>query len=109
MIVVTGASGNVGRALLSELASEEVRAISRHPADIHHYRADLNEPESLMPALDGASALFLLVAGDDPHGILDVAKSSGIRRIVLLSSQGAGTRPAAYPHPVSFEDALRRS
>ncbi len=116
MIVVTGATGNVGRALVQELAAagEQVRAVSRQagadmPPGIQRWQADLAEPGSLRPAFEGADALFLLVAGEDPHGLLDVAKASGLSRIVLLSSQGAGTRPATYRHPATFEDAVRQS
>ncbi|MDJ0347509.1 NAD(P)H-binding protein [Streptomyces sp. H10-C2] len=115
MIVVTGATGNVGRELVRILveAGEQVTAVSRHPAqlpaDVRHLRADLAEPQSLRTALDGADALFLLVVGEDPQSILDLAKAGGVRRVVLLSSQGAGTRPEVYRHPAVFEDAVRRS
>src|SRR3954447_752164 len=108
MIVVTGATGNVGRELGRALTSagEQVRAVSRRaPA----WPADLAEPASLRGALEGADALFLLVAGEAPHDILDLAKRSGVRRVVLLSSQGAGTRPEIYRHPAGFEDAVRGS
>jgi uncharacterized protein YbjT (DUF2867 family) len=108
MIVVTGATGNVGRELVRTLdsAGEQVRAVSR---DAPHWPADLAEPASLRDALEGADALFLLVAGEAPHDILDLAKTSGVRRVVLLSSQGAGTRPEIYRHPAGFEDAVRGS
>ncbi|MEV0495567.1 SDR family oxidoreductase [Streptomyces atratus] len=116
MIVVTGATGNVGRELVRILASagEQVTAVSRRPAThmpdgVRHQQADLAEPESLRTALDGANALFLLVAGEDPQRILDLAEAGGVRRVVLLSSQGAGTRPETYRHPAAFEDAIRRS
>jgi uncharacterized protein YbjT (DUF2867 family) len=115
MIVVTGATGNVGRELVRTLASagEKVGAISRRPgqtpAGVRHWQADLAEPASLRPALEGADALFLLVAGEDPQAILDQAGAGGVRRVVLLSTQGAGTRPEAYRHPAGFEDHLRRS
>jgi uncharacterized protein YbjT (DUF2867 family) len=117
MIVVTGASGNVGGRLVRVLvaAGEQVTAVSRRPpaADlpegVRHLQADLEEPGSLKPVLEGADALFLLVAGEDPQGILDVAAAGGVRRIVLLSSQGAGTRPESYRHPRAFEDAVRQS
>lgn len=111
MIVVTGATGNAGRPLVEALASAgvQVRAVSRRPAELPpgvvHHAADLADPGSLRPALDGADALFLLCAGDDPHGLLDAAKSAGVRRVVLLSSQAAGTRPelASHDHTRSFE------
>ncbi|MBW5482163.1 NAD(P)H-binding protein [Streptomyces bambusae] len=115
MIVVTGATGNVGRELVRILveAGEQVTAVARRPAElpvgVRHVQADLADPQSLRPALHGAEALFLLVAGEDPQGILDVAAAAGVRRVVLLSSQGAGTRPEVYRHPAAFEDAVRRS
>ncbi|WP_170154726.1 SDR family oxidoreductase [Lentzea atacamensis] len=67
--------------------------------------------------LNGADALFLLFAGDllgpstDVAGVLDVVKAAGVRRVVLLSSQGAGTRPGLVPHSrmASFEEAVRQS
>lgn len=116
MIVVTGATGNVGRGLVRVLAEagERVTAVSRRSGGeeltgVRHVAADLADPTALKPALDGADALLLLVAGEDPVGVLDAAKAAGVRRVVLLSSQGAGTRPAAYRHPVSFEAAVTAS
>jgi uncharacterized protein YbjT (DUF2867 family) len=118
MIVVTGATGNVGATLVRTLAAggEEVAAVSRRPpevlhrpSEVSHRPGDLAEPETLRAALDGADALFLLVAGERPRDVVDVAKASGVRRVVLLSSLGAGTRPDAYRHPLSFEYAVRES
>lgn len=106
MIVVTGATGNVGRPLVEALvaAGEEVTAVSRRAG----WRADLADPKSLRPAFTGADSLFLIVAGAN---VVDVAKSSGIRRIVLLSSQGAGTRPdsPSYNPMRATEEAVRQS
>jgi uncharacterized protein YbjT (DUF2867 family) len=73
---------------------------------VRHVRADLSDPDGLRPALDGADALFLLVAGDNPQGILDAAKAGGVRRVVLISTLGVATRPDAYRHPAAFEAAL---
>jgi uncharacterized protein YbjT (DUF2867 family) len=120
MIVVTGATGNVGRPLVRALATagETVTPVSRGaaglpdvPTGVRHVRADLSDPKSLEPALDGAEALFLLTSGEwlattgDPSGILDAARAGGVRRIVLLSSQGVGT----LRHPPELEEAVKQS
>jgi uncharacterized protein YbjT (DUF2867 family) len=116
MIVVTGATGNVGRPLVAALAAagEQVTAVSRRideadvPAGVRHHQADLAEPGSLKPVLHGAEALFLLTAGDfaasggDLGDVLDVARAAGTRRVVLLSSQGVGTGR----HPADHETAV---
>ncbi|MEU7905512.1 NAD(P)H-binding protein [Actinoplanes sp. NPDC049118] len=123
MIVVTGATGNVGRVLVAALAAagEPVTAVSRGtppaatPPGVRHHRADLTRPETLRPAAHGARALFLLVAGAgadlSPGDLLDVAKAGGVEHLVLLSSQAAGTRPGSVSHaPLrGIEDAVRRS
>ncbi|MFE2154492.1 SDR family oxidoreductase [Streptomyces lavendulae] len=123
MIVVTGATGNVGRPLTQALAEagEQVTAVSRHaaavPDGVRHVSADLAEPHGLTPALDGAEALFLLLSGDlhspeaRPTDIIDLAAANGVRRVVLLSSQGVATRPLG-PSRIAMravEDALRES
>ncbi|MER6567569.1 NAD(P)H-binding protein [Streptomyces sp. NPDC001093] len=123
MIVVTGATGNVGRPLTRALteAGEQVTAVSRHaaavPDGVRHMAADLAEPASLTPVLAEAQALFLLLSGDlhapgaRPTDIIGLAAASGVRRVVLLSSQGVATRPLG-PSRVSMravEDALRES
>ncbi|MDH6580266.1 NAD(P)H-binding protein [Kitasatospora sp. MAP5-34] len=123
MIVVTGATGNVGRPLTQALAEagEQVTAVSRRavamPDGVRHVAADLAELTSLTTALDGAKALFLLLSGDlhapeaRPTDIIGLAAAGGVRRVVLLSSQGVATRPLG-PSRVAMrtvEDALRES
>ena len=119
MIVVTGATGNVGRPLVRALATagEQVVAVSRRvtdqdvPAGVRYQRVDLAEPDGLAPVLDGAKALFLLTSpdflatGGDLGKTLEIARDRGVRRAVLLSSQGVGT----LRHPSLFEDALKES
>ncbi|SNS22041.1 Uncharacterized conserved protein YbjT, contains NAD(P)-binding and DUF2867 domains [Streptosporangium subroseum] len=125
MIVVTGATGNVGRPLVQALAAagEQVTAVSRGVSDaavpegVRHRQVDLASPESLRPVFDGADAVFLHDGGAgvhllSPQGILDVAKAGGVRRVVLLSSQGVVTRPQSPSHGRmgrSIEDAIRQS
>lgn len=117
MIVVTGATGNVGRTLVRTLVEtgHKVTAVARRieesdvPAGVRAVAADLGEPSSLEPALEGADALFLLVAGEDPAGVLARAEAAGVSRVVLLSTQGVGTRPEVYAHAAGFEQAVAAS
>ncbi|MGW4768465.1 SDR family oxidoreductase [Nocardia sp. NPDC004278] len=125
MIVVTGATGNIGRTLVQQLiaAGEQVTAVSRGnqdialPAGVQHRRADLADPESLSPAAENADALFLLltgpqlVTGPDPERFVEVAAAGGVKKLVLLSSQATGTRPGLASHARlhAFESALRQS
>ncbi|MFC5180187.1 NAD(P)H-binding protein [Actinomadura harenae] len=125
MIVVTGATGNVGGALVRTLAAdgERVTATSRNisaqdvPDGVRHVRADLTDADALRSVLDGADALFLQNGGAsahliDPRAVLDAAKAGGVRRVVLLSSQGVVTRPDSASHGVvakAIEDAVRDS
>ncbi|MFG3284584.1 NAD(P)H-binding protein [Streptomyces sp. NPDC048111] len=123
MIVVTGATGNVGRPLTRALveAGEQVTAVSRNAAAVpegaRHVVADLAQPVGLTPALEGAKALFLLLSGDlhapgaRPADIIERAAAQGVRRVVLLSSQGVSTRPRGATRIAmrALEDALRTS
>jgi uncharacterized protein YbjT (DUF2867 family) len=123
MIVVTGATGNIGRPLTQALADagQEVTAVSRHtatvPDGVRHTVADLAEPSTLEPALAGAKALFLLLSGDlhatgaGPADIIRAAETAGVRRVVLLSTQGVSTRPFGATRIAmrALEDVLRES
>ncbi|WP_030565737.1 NAD(P)H-binding protein [Streptomyces aureocirculatus] len=127
MIVVTGATGNIGRPLTQALAEagEQVTAVSRHaaavpegvPEGVRHVVADLADPASLAPAFTGAKALFLLLSGDlhapgaGPGDLIGLAAAGGVRRVVLLSSQGVATRPLGATRVAmrALEDTLRGS
>lgn len=123
MIVVTGATGNVGRPLTRTLveAGQQVTTVSRHAAAApdggRHVVADLAEPAGLEPALAGAKALFLLLSGDlhaagaNPSDIIAKAAASGVRRVVLLSTLGVVTRPFGTTRIAmrALEDMLRES
>lgn len=124
MIVVTGATGNVGRPLIEALveAGEEVVAVSRRPlpapADgVRHAQADLGSAESMRPVLEGADAFFILLAGEllgygeAATDLLATAKDAGVERVVLLSSQINATRPDSASHGRlrEFEEAVRGS
>jgi uncharacterized protein YbjT (DUF2867 family) len=109
MIVITGATGNVGRPLVQTLtaAGEDVVPVSRSGAG---HQADLTKPETLKPVLDGAKAVFLLtsadfLAGGNLQDVVEVIRAAGVPRVVLLSSQGVATQR----HPSIHEDAVTGS
>src|SRR6516225_8107321 len=95
MILVTGASGNVGGELLVALLArgEPVRAVVRDPsrastpAGVEIVQGDLELPESLTPALDGVHGVFLLGGWSDMPEILRRAQRAGVERVVLLTSR----------------------
>ncbi|MBJ6766024.1 NAD(P)H-binding protein [Myxococcaceae bacterium JPH2] len=111
MIVVTGANGNVGSALVRNLrrAGHATRAVTRDakrtvvPEGTEVVTGDLTKAESLRPALQGAQALFLLMtAGDvanrvDLPAVLALAREAGVKRAVVVSSLLAGTHPHTVP------------
>lgn len=105
MIVVTGATGNIGRSLTRQLLAEgaSVRALSRNPeraglpAGAEVVRADLAEAGSLELALRGAESLYLNLAaggGEAAGHVIDAAVKAGVRRIVLNSSLSVTGTPA---------------
>lgn len=76
MIVVVGATGNTGRALVRELAESGApfRALVRDAArargalgpEVELVEADLTRPETLGAALKGAESVYAAVGGT-PH------------------------------------------
>ncbi|MET9292091.1 NAD(P)H-binding protein [Streptomyces sp. NPDC003077] len=105
MIVVTGATGNIGRDLVGRLVEQgaPVRALTRNPeraglpAGVETIRADLTDPASLEPALQGADAVFLNHAAGGERGtdlLVEAAVRAGVRRIVFNSSLAVTDTPA---------------
>ncbi|QDY78371.1 NAD(P)H-binding protein [Streptomyces qinzhouensis] len=94
-ILVTGATGNIGRLVVRELAGRGVpsRALTRDPAKAAGFPAgveaavgDLARPESLADALKGVDRLVLFPYPDTAEEVVALAKAAGVRRIVVLSS-----------------------
>jgi uncharacterized protein YbjT (DUF2867 family) len=119
MILVTGATGNVGAELVGALrrAGEPVRALTRQPdlelpAGAERATGDLNEPRSLAAALTGARGVFLLSGYQDMPGLLAQARSAGAEQVVLLSGGAAAASGTANPisqYMIRSEDAVRES
>ena len=102
MILVTGATGNVGGALAAQLAArgEDVRAVVRDPArvrlpaGVEVVQGDLDLPESLTPALKGVRAVFLLGGWGDMPEVLRRVERARVQHVLLLTSRCVvGGRP----------------
>lgn len=103
MIVVTGATGNIGRELIRLLGEQDatVRALSRNPpraeeerVGLEWVKADLAERGRLPEIFDGADRLFLLtgnVEGMVPlqKNAIMAAEEAEIRHVLKVSALGA--------------------
>ncbi|RXT39459.1 SDR family oxidoreductase [Bradyrhizobium betae] len=97
-ILVTGATGRVGRNVVQQLVQRgaDVRVLSRDPAKaafpagVEVVKGDLLDLDSLRAAFSGIKSLFLLnaVTGDEFTQALitlNIARESGVDRVVYLS------------------------
>ncbi|MFI7002848.1 NAD(P)H-binding protein [Nocardia sp. NPDC050175] len=124
MILVTGATGTVGRALIDQLrtAGERVRATSRQPADaqlpadVEVVRADLGDPSQMAAAMRGVDRVFLLSTGpaipEHDAIVARAAADAGVERLVKLSSGRTGDDTATDPIPTwhrAGEQSVRTS
>ncbi|MCG8968837.1 NAD(P)H-binding protein [Streptomyces sp. CL12-4] len=106
MILVTGATGNIGSALLKELHARgagSLRGLTRDaaravfPQGVEAVEGDFAEPASLKPALKGVRSLFLVSRLGSDADILEAARQAGVEHVVLVSSITAQTHPHLGP------------
>ncbi|MDH2427484.1 NAD(P)H-binding protein [Sphaerisporangium sp. TRM90804] len=108
MILVTGATGNVGRHVVSQLldAGAAVRALTRDPASARLpggaevVRGDLGDPGSLDAALEGVASVFLVwptLSADRaaPAVVEAIAKRAG--HVVYVSANGTSADQEGVP------------
>ncbi|CAM5507940.1 NAD(P)H-binding protein [Streptomyces narbonensis] len=106
MILVTGATGNIGRALLKELHAHgagPLRGLTRDagravfPEGVEAVEGDFAETSSLKPALEGVRSLFLVSRLGSDADILEAARQAGVEHVVLVSSITVQTHPHLAP------------
>jgi uncharacterized protein YbjT (DUF2867 family) len=122
MILVTGASGSVGKEVLKAVAASGVkhRAMYRSeaeaakaPAGTEVAIADFAQPETLAAALRGVESVYL-VCSPIPElvqlesKVIDACVAAGVRHVVQNSALGAGDYRKSFPSwHRKVEDKLR--
>jgi uncharacterized protein YbjT (DUF2867 family) len=122
MILITGASGNVGKEVLKQIAAtgakvraafQTVTKAAGAPSGVEIATMDYNKPETLQASLKGIERVFL-VAPPMPNlpalerKAIDEIKQSGVRNVVKLSAIGG--RDAIFPRQhTDSEDYIRSS
>lgn len=130
MIIVTGANGQLGRAvvegLLARVPAERIGASVRDPdkardlreRGVRVRRGDFADPASLGHAFEGVSQVLIVSAdatGETALGLhraaIDAAKAAGARRILYTSHMGASPSSLFAPMPdhAATEAALKES
>jgi uncharacterized protein YbjT (DUF2867 family) len=111
MILVTGASGGAGGAVLKEVlkTNKPFRAMYRSredavrvPANIPAMIADFADKPSLRRALEGVDAVYLVCSPvrelvELESNMVDACRESGVRHVVLNSALGAGDYSKSFP------------
>lgn len=107
MILVTGATGNVGRELVPQLldVGEEVRVLVRDPrkavglpARAERVTGDLDAPATLRDAMRGVRSVYLIAFETrQVENVVAAARSAGARHIVRQSTIEAGAVPPLGP------------
>jgi uncharacterized protein YbjT (DUF2867 family) len=111
MILVTGASGNAGGAVVKELlkSGADFRGMYRSqedaekaPPGVASVIADFSSPESLKNALAGVDVVYLVCSPipelvELESNVVDACQQSGVKHLVLNSALGAADFPKSFP------------
>ncbi len=118
MIVVTGATGHLGRLIVEHLVklvpTDQVGASTRDPAKVADLaasgvrvrRGDFAEPDTLPHAFEGATQVLIVSSDAMAHGgdalaqhraAIAAAREAGARRVVYTSHMAAGENSAFAP------------
>src|SRR3954469_25824290 len=121
MILVTGATGNVGAELVRTLAAagEPVRALVRDPSratslpdGVEAVADDHSRAETLEPAIEGVRGVHLLAGYSGLPDALERMRRAGVERVTLQSSSavpGGDMTNAVARYHIESESAIRAS
>src|SRR6266849_7291107 len=124
MILITGASGTVGKAVLSDVARSGAKHkamyrsaedAAKAPSETPTVVADFAKKETLAPALRDAESVYL-VCSPVPDlvqlesNMIDASVAAGVRHLVLNSALGARDYAKSFPswHPKSKTSSAAR-
>jgi uncharacterized protein YbjT (DUF2867 family) len=124
MILITGASGNAGGAVLREVlkSGSEARAMVRSKEDAAKVPqgattviADFADKQSLSRALAAVDTVYLVCSPvrelvELESNMIDACREAGVKHLVLNSALGAGDFPKSFPSwHRKVEDKLKAS
>jgi uncharacterized protein YbjT (DUF2867 family) len=120
MILVTGATGANGTAVIRELASRGLAAralvhdasksaelvASEWASAVHVVRGDMADADSLGPVLEGMEKVLMISTANEAMlrtqtTFIDAAKQAGVRHVVKFSGRGCWP-DSAWIHRVDF-------
>jgi uncharacterized protein YbjT (DUF2867 family) len=95
-ILVTGATGNIGRRLVDHLlamGASDIRALTNDPsraalpADVDVVEGYLRRIETVPAALDGVDRMYLAPTPGTVAEVMDLARDAGVQHVVDLSGE----------------------
>jgi uncharacterized protein YbjT (DUF2867 family) len=95
-ILVTGATGNIGRRIvdhLIDLGANDIRALTKNPAKanlpdgVEAVTGYLGDPESLPAAFEGVERMYLAPLPKTLDATLELAKQANVEYVVALSGE----------------------
>jgi uncharacterized protein YbjT (DUF2867 family) len=124
MILITGASGSVGREVVREMQKTGAKFCAMYrskedaakaPNGVKAVTADFSDAGSLLNVLPGIKRVFLVCSPvrelvELEGNVIDACKKAGVKQIVLNSALGAGDYDKSFPSwHRKVEDKLKAS
>jgi len=111
MILITGASGSVGKAVLQEAIQKATKVLAMYrskeeaakaPAGCEAVLADYADRQSLLKALNGVNSVYVVCSPipqlvELESNMLDACREAGVKHVVLNSAMGAGEYGKSFP------------